>query len=84
MSQRVAGADAGHPDGLHLHTDVLHLPEQRGENEQILTKFDVDSSYLNLLVHNDQYLLKISVKCYKACSVLGTDTVYRVFHDYRA
>ena len=45
MSQRAAGADAGHPDGLHLHTDVLHLPEQRGENEQVLTKFGVDSSY---------------------------------------
>ena len=30
MSQRAAGADARHPDGLHLHTDVLHLSEQRG------------------------------------------------------
>lgn len=31
VSQHHAGPNACHENGLHLHPDVLHIPEQRGE-----------------------------------------------------
>lgn len=35
MSQRAARLDTGHPHGVHLHSDVLHLPEQRGDDRNL-------------------------------------------------
>lgn len=31
VSQHHVGSHARHENGLHLHPDVLHIPEQRGE-----------------------------------------------------